>query len=74
MLEKLFGQRIRELRQGNDLTQELLAEAIGVDSRTIRRWESGETGPEFNKLEKIAETLGVPVEGLFVFQRTDDDA
>lgn len=65
-LEKQFGKRLRQLRKDQGLSQEQLAEMLEVDARTIRRWETGETGPEFNKLEAIAQSLGVPVSGLFV--------
>ena len=65
MLEKQFGERIKQLRKETKLTQEQLAEIVGTDSRTVRRWESGESGPEFNKLERIAQAFHVPVIELF---------
>lgn len=69
MLEKRFGQHIRQLRKRIKITQEQLAEAVGVDVRTVQRWEAGENGPDFSNLEPIAKILGVPVEGLFIFQK-----
>lgn len=65
--EVLFGQRLRQLRKRQGITQEHLAEAVAVDVRTIQRWEGGDTGPEFNKLEKIAHFLKVSLKDLFDF-------
>lgn len=67
MLEKIFGQHFRRLRKKAKLTQEQIAQTLGVDVRTVRRWENGEAGPEFNKLERIAQILKVSVKDLFAF-------
>ena len=66
--EKIFGQRIKELREEKGLTQEQLAEAIGVkDDRTIRFWEAGTNAPKFANLVALAKTLGVRMQDLFIF-------
>lgn len=66
--EKIFGQRIKELREGKGLTQEQLAEAIGVkDDRTIRFWEAGTNAPKFANLVSLAKALGVRMQELFIF-------
>lgn len=66
--EKIFGQRIKELREKSGLTQEQLAEAIGVkDDRTIRFWKAGTNAPKFANLVALAKTLGVRMRDLFDF-------
>ncbi len=66
---KLFGKRIKELREKKGLTQEQLAEAIGLrDDRTIRFWEAGTNAPKFANLVALAQALGVRMWELFDFQ------
>jgi DNA-binding XRE family transcriptional regulator len=65
-----FGKRLRELRKQNNLSQEKFAEAVGVSTFTIYRWETALDAPEFDRLEQIADALGVPVKELFDFHDT----
>jgi transcriptional regulator with XRE-family HTH domain len=67
VLRVLFGRRLEQLRKQRKITQERLAEAIGVSSYTIRRWEKAIDAPEFDRLEVIAEALGVEPKELFDF-------
>lgn len=71
--EKIFGERIKELREKKGLTQEQLAEAIGVkDDRTIRYWETGTNAPKFANLVALAKALGVHIRDLFDFRDHPD--
>ena len=36
-----FGERIRALRQGQGMSQEALAEALGVSRQAVSKWETG---------------------------------
>ena len=65
--KKLFGERIRFLRNIAGLSQEKLAEKIGLSTKTISYIENGKNTVSFNKLPLIADGLGVPVYKLFVF-------
>ena len=51
---KLFGKRIKELRERKKLTQEKLAKKIGLDLQTISRIETGYYFTSFENLEKLA--------------------
>lgn len=53
------GGRIRAARTALDLTQHALAEAVGVRSLTVSRWERDVTVPYGENLGKLAEQLGV---------------
>ena len=60
-----IGQRIRQIRQNAGLTQEALAEKVGVTFQQIQKYESGATKLNTEKLQKVAEALTVPVSALF---------
>lgn len=71
--EQIFGKRIKQLREQSGLTQEQLAEAIGVkESRTIRFWEAGVNAPKFANLVALARVLGIRVKDLFDFPEHPD--
>jgi transcriptional regulator with XRE-family HTH domain len=60
-----LGQRLRDLRLRNGLSQEQLAERAGVLIGTIRNWEQGQRSPDaLDTLYRLARALGVPMERL----------
>lgn len=63
--KKPFGQKIVSLRMEQGVSQEELAFRVGVSVMTVRRWEHGRNGPEFDRLEKIAKAFGISLEELF---------
>lgn len=65
-MQELFSRRLKQLRKERRITQEYLANSVGVDISTVKRWERGEFGPDFDKLEKIAMALDIPVSWLFI--------
>ena len=50
-----IGAFLRDLRKEKGLTQEELAEKFGVSSRSVSRWENGNTMPELGVLVELAE-------------------
>jgi DNA-binding transcriptional regulator YiaG len=48
-----FGGRIRQYRYEHGLSHKALGKLFGVDASTIGSWESGESNPNFEALEKI---------------------
>jgi len=66
-LKTKFGHRLRVLRKQAGLTQEQLAEDVGLTIESISNIERGLYGPTFNNLEKIADTINVEVKALFEF-------
>lgn len=65
--KKLVGQRIKTLRKAKGLTQDQLAEQVGMDSRHISRLETGTHFPSIDSLEAIAKALGVQLKDFFDF-------
>lgn len=59
-----FNERLRELREKNNLTQEQLAKKSGISSRMIQRYEYGTSRPRLDAAEKIAKALCVTTDEL----------
>ena len=59
-----IGENIRNFRKKNDLTQEALADRLGVTYQSISRWENGNTYPDLELLPAISEVLAVSVDEL----------
>lgn len=62
---KDFGHKVQEIRRNKGLTQEELAEMVGVDRSYMGFIERGERNPTLDKIEKIAKALGVSIKRLF---------
>lgn len=63
-----LGNNIRQLRRRDKKTQETLAEALGVTSQAVSRWESGGSYPDMNLLPSIANFFGVSIDELFGYE------
>jgi putative transcriptional regulator len=48
-----FGVQVKELRESLRLTQEAMAETLGVSFATVNRWENGRTEPSRLALRQI---------------------
>ena len=60
----MLGENIYKLRKLKELSQEELAEVIGVSRQTISNWELGETSPNPEQLKLLSKVLGVSVDEL----------
>ena len=67
-IKKLLGNRIREIRRSKNLTQEKLAELVGIGTPNISYIETGKFAPSMDTLEKIAEILEVKPFELYMFE------
>lgn len=59
-----IGNKILELRKKNNLSQEVLAEKVGVARQTISKWELGETSPDLKQSKKLSEIFNVSLDEL----------
>jgi transcriptional regulator with XRE-family HTH domain len=59
-----FHEKLQMLRKEKGLSQEKLAEILGVSRQAISKWESGQTYPETDKLIALSEIFGVTVDSL----------
>ena len=65
-----LAQNICRLRKQNGLTQERLAEALGVSFAAVSKWERGVTLPDIQLLPELSILLGTSIDALF--SMTDD--
>jgi len=65
-----LGTRIRELRRRNGITQEVLAEALGVTSQAVSRWEASGSYPDMEIIPVIANYFGVSIDELFGYENS----
>ena len=68
-IKKLLGRRIKELRTKKGLTQEKLAELVGVGERNLSKIECGNNFVTSETLTNILNALEVEPDELFHFQR-----
>lgn len=63
----MFADNLLNLRKRYSMTQEDLAEKLGVSRQAVAKWESGETVPDLEKSRLIAEVFGVTLDDLVNF-------
>ena len=71
---KKFGKRLKELRLQANVTQEDLAEKVGVATKTVSYWENGHNPITLNKIPLIATALNIPIYKLFIFLDIEESA
>lgn len=69
-LHKQFGQRVRQIRDEMDKTQEDFAEMVGMSVDFLSLIERGRNAPSFKKLELMIRGLGVSAAYLFTFEES----
>ncbi len=65
--------RIKEFRAKNNLTQEELANKVGVRRETIVFIEKGKYNPSLKLAYKIAKALNTSIEELFIFEEKENE-
>ena len=59
-----FPTKLKELRLSHNLSEEELADQIGISIKTYRNYESGKTKPRINTFKKIVLALGTTADEL----------
>lgn len=59
-----LGQKIAQQRKAKGLTQEALAEALGVTAQAVSKWENDLTCPDITLLPKLAQLLETSIDAL----------
>lgn len=68
-----IGKFIAENRKSKKLTQEQLAEKLGVTSKTISRWENGNYMPDISLLKPLSAELGITLNDLLSGEKVEKE-
>lgn len=60
-----IGRNIKLLRQQNNITQETLANHLGVSTQAVSKWEVGANTPDISLLPPIAKYFNITIDSLF---------
>ena len=64
-----FGERLKALRTGQKMTQQQLADRIGVAKSVVSYYESGDRFPSYDVLIRISRTFHVTTDQLFGIEK-----
>ena len=64
----MFKDNLVELRKIHDMSQEELADIIGVSRQTLSKYETGESLPDIEKCKLIANAFGVSIDDLLNYE------
>lgn len=64
----MFNENLVRLRKIRQMTQEDIAETVGVSRQAVAKWESGETIPDLDKCRLLAELFEVSLDDLANFE------
>ena len=71
-MEQTLGKRIMQLRKSKGLTQDQLAEQLGVTAQAVSKWENNQSCPDITLLPKLAEIFGVSTDALLGREETPE--
>ena len=60
----MISENLLKFRKGKNMTQEALAEAVGVTRQTVAKWESGESIPDLDVSGRLAAALDISLDDL----------
>ena len=68
----MFSDNLIQMRKIRRLTQEDIAEKVGVSRQAVAKWEAGETIPDLDKCRMLAELFGVSLDDLANYEPEDN--
>lgn len=68
-----IGETIKSMRKEKDITQETLANFLGVTNQSISKWERNETYPDITMLPAIASFFGISVDNLLGINKIEQE-
>ena len=72
MNQQITGKFISHKRKEKNLTQEQLAEKLGVSNKTVSKWETGKCMPDYAVVKPLCEELGITVAELMDGKDADE--
>ena len=74
MDQTAIGQYIAHKRREQNMTQEQLAEKLGVSNKTISKWENGKCMPDYSVVEPLCRALSVSLSELMDGEDAAEDS
>ena len=68
----MFKDNLVQMRKALQMTQEDIAEKLGVTRQSVAKWESGETVPDLDKCKLLADTFGVSLDDLANYESDEN--
>jgi transcriptional regulator with XRE-family HTH domain len=68
-----LGKKIRELRKNRNISQEVLAQYLGVSFQAVSKWENDTAMPDVTLIPAIASFFGVSTDELFDYNRLETE-
>lgn len=72
MNQQQIGKFIAHKRKEKNLTQEQLAEKLGVSNKTVSKWETGKCMPDYSIVQPLCKELGITVAELMDGEDADE--
>ena len=69
-----FGENLRVLRKSKNMSQETIAEKVGVSRQSISKWENGEAYPEMKNILSLCDIFHCKINDLVHNNLTDIDS
>ena len=73
MNQEKIGKFIAELRKEKNMTQQELADKLGVTDRAISHWENGRRLPDYSLLKELCDTLSISINELFAGEKISNE-
>jgi Predicted transcriptional regulators len=67
-----LSEKIFELRKSNGMSQEQLAEKIGISRQSVSKWESGDSTPELERLVELSKVFNVSTDYLLLSSEVEN--
>jgi len=68
----MFKDNLVQMRKMKKMTQEAIAEKLGVTRQAVAKWEAGETVPDLDKCRILAELFGVSLDDLANYEAEEN--
>ncbi len=69
----MFVNQLKLLRSQNGLTQEQVADRLGVSRQAVAKWEKGDTLPDIESCVRLSDLYGVPLDALVRGMRNNEN-
>jgi len=74
MSQQDIGRFIADKRRAKNLTQEQLAELLGVSNKTVSKWETGRSMPDYSIIENLCKELNITISELLAGKEKESES